>query len=154
MPTQETERCLEIARQLFNEIAAAFPSLHCSILVDPHPEVALALEFKTQPGLLFPVSATLQNVDELHLHAGAILWYEWFPCYYPDRTSAFRQAIVGVLSGECRVLEFYRKGRPIRAELQRIESGVWRRVVYTTNARLPSFRKAERRILRNVQAGA
>lgn len=150
MALDQSEQCIEIAEQLFHEIAAAFPLLHSSIQVEPHPQVALSLDFDVQPGLAFPVSATLQNVDELHLHAGAILWYEWFPCYYPDRAAAFRQAITGVLSGEYRVVEFYRKSRPIKAELQRIDSGIWKRVVYTTNLRLPSFRNPETRILRNV----
>ena len=154
MAIDRSADCIEIARQVFQEVAATFPALRSSIQVDPHAEVALTLDFDEQSGLLFPVRATLQNLDELHLHAGAVFWYEWFPCYYPDRAAAFREAIVGVLSGEYRIVEFYRKDRPIKADLQRIENGVWKRMAYTTNLRLPSFRRSRTRILQNARTTA
>ena len=66
-------KCVEIARQVFEEIAASSVPLRCSIQVEPIPELALTLDFEVQPGLLFPVSANLQNVDELHLNVGSFL---------------------------------------------------------------------------------
>jgi len=145
--------CVEIARRVFEEIAASSLPLRCSIQADPIRELALTLDFEVQPGLLFPVSANLQNVDELHLNVGTFFWYEWFPCRDPAVTTAFRQAVHGVLSGEYRVVEFCRKNRPFKAELQRTENGAWKTVATSTSVRPPSFTRARTRILQNTRLG-
>jgi hypothetical protein len=146
-------QCVEIARRVFQQVAVSVV-LRSSIQVEPIPELALTLDFEVQPGLLFPVSANLQNVDELHLNVGTVFWYEWFPCDDPAVITAFRQAIDGVLSGDYRVIEFYRKNRPFKAKLQRTENGTWKTVATSTSIRFPSFTRARTSILQNTRPGA
>jgi hypothetical protein len=146
-------QCVDIAREVFQQVSLSVV-LRSSIQVEPSPELALTLDFEVQPGLLFPVSANLQNVDELHLSVGTGFWCEWFPCDDPAVTNAFRQAIEGVLSGDYRVIEFYRKNRSFTAKLQRTENGAWRTVATSTSIRFPSLTKARTSILQNTRPGA
>lgn len=153
MTVDREEQCVEVARQTLEEIAASSEPLRSTLLVQPDPQLALSLAFEVQPGLGFPVSANLQNVDELHLNVGEVFWCEWFPCSDPVVRLEFRQAMQGVLSGEYRVVEFYRKDRAIKAELERPQNGTWTRVARYSTLRLPSFVRPKTRILQNVRAG-
>lgn len=143
------EKCFEIARKILLEVAVASELLRSSLHVQPDPELDLSLDFDTQPGLSFPVRVNLQNVDELHLCVGEVFWCEWFPWDDPRVFSEFREAMLGVISGEYRVVEFYRNHKPVRAELQRPTGGTWTKVAMYSRLRLPSPARMRTRILRN-----
>lgn len=107
-------------------------------------------ELPKQPGLAFELSFNLQ-LDELHLNAGRNFWVEWFPCGNQKVLDAFIEATIGVISGECRIVESYVLGRPVRAELQRLtESGTWRGIGSWSNlgGLVPWGR--QQRVLHNV----
>ncbi len=107
---------IHIARRAFDQICAHFPTLQYQLDANPH-HVDLELNFPAQPDLLFDVTLTLQNRDELHLHA-SLLWVSWFPSSDPAVVGAFVEAVVGLISGEFRIVEHRRGRRTVRAELQ------------------------------------
>ena len=107
---------------LFEGIQSAFPNLHMHVQGE-HPHVDLMLDIPRQPGLVFPVNLNLQG-DELHLSAGPF-WLEWFPCTDSEVVARYRQAVVGLLSGEYRILEHLVGKRTVKAQLQRPDGEKW-----------------------------
>jgi hypothetical protein len=116
----------QIALDVFEKIRAAFPTLVMNLDLTPK-YVDIAMDIPAQAGLLFDVSLNLQNVDELHLSASA-LWVEWFPCTKPDRVEHYFEAVSGLLSGRFRILEHWRGGRSVKAELQSPRGNTWKTV--------------------------
>ena len=138
------QRKLQIERfeQAVEGIHRQFPALHIEVIRD-HPSVHAFAEMHVQPGLAFEVIVNLQNRDELHLNAGEHFWVEWFPCGEEQVFHRFMQAVIGVISGEYRVLETYVLGSAAKAELQRPNGhGGWQRVATWANVRalIPVFR--------------
>lgn len=132
MPKQVIEK--DAILQLLNEIRSAFPNLQMR-LESSHPYVDLNLDIPQQDGLKFDVNVNLQG-DELHLSAGHF-WLEWFPCSDRGKIEAFREAVHGLLSGEFRILEYYRGRRAVKAELQRPSSEGWKTIGTWSTLSLP-----------------
>ena len=133
--------------ELFSRIRADYPQLHMSLQLH-HPHVDLLVECPPQAGMRFPLSINLQG-DELHLNVGEVFWVEWFPCDRPVVRAEFEAAVRGLLSGEYRVVEFLRDGRPIKAELQRPSGTGWECVCTSATMHFPWPRLTETRILQN-----
>jgi len=112
------------------------------------PNLEIRVEIPAQPGLDFDVELNLQNGDELHLCAGA-LWVEWFPCTDPEETQAYFDAVSGLLSGRCRIVEQRRGRRPVRAELQRPVGEAWECIGSWATLSLPWPAKTQT-VLRNA----
>ena len=120
MDTPDTEA---IARGVFAEIAKRFPSLK---MVENHGEpVEISITMPVQPGLSHEVWLCLQNQDELGLSAGHF-YCEWFPCAKSNRVEKYLDAVTGFLSGEYRILEYYRGTKCYKAKLQMPKAGRWR----------------------------
>ena len=133
--------------RLFEEIRDAFPQL--SMQLDQNPRhVELELNIPQQPGLNFDMNLNLQG-DELHLSAGAF-WLEWFPCTRPDVIDAFREAVVGLISGGYRIREHHRGGRPFKAELQTPGVDGWQTIGTWYGWIWPFPRRTVEKILQNV----
>jgi hypothetical protein len=121
-----SSREYEIAFSTFERIRAAFPALVMNL--DLHPKhVDLAMDIPVQPGLSFRVDLNLQNLDELHLCASA-LWVEWFPCTDPKKVDNYFEAVAGLLSGQFRILEYWRGKRPVKAKLQCPRNEGWKTI--------------------------
>ena len=120
--------------QLLNEIRNTFPHLEMKMECN-HSDVDLNLDISEQDGLRFKVNINLQG-DELHLSAGHF-WLEWFPCNDVRIVEAFREAVRGLLSGEFRILEYYRGRRAVKAELQRPSGGGWKTIGTWSTLSLP-----------------
>ena len=112
----------EAFKRVYTRIRDAFPNLQMDFYTD-HPEVDLGLDIHKQKGMNFEVNLNLQG-DELHLCAGHF-WLEWFPCTDGDIVEKYTEAVMGLLSGEFRVLEHYRGTKAVKAELQRPERERW-----------------------------
>jgi hypothetical protein len=110
--------------------------------------VDVALDIPAQSGLLFNVSLNLQNLDELHLSAGA-LWVSWFPCTRPDRASEYVDSVIGLLSGRYRILEFHRGARAVKARLQRPLGGKWETIATRYAIFALPWPRMTQRVLRN-----
>jgi hypothetical protein len=127
-------RQIELGRfeQVLEIVRDRFPHLRMEVRDEgEHVDAAASLPF--QPGLKFEVSINLQNQDELHLNAGEVLWVSWFPCGNQAVFEGFVAAVVGVLSGEYRIVEFFVLGQPLGAKLEQpIESG-WKAVTGCSN---------------------
>ena len=123
MPNQPVNK--EPISKLFGEIQRRFPHLGMKFQFN-HPEVDLNLDIPKQVGLEFDVNVNLQG-DELHLSAGHF-WMEWFPCTNPRVIEKWREAVYGVLSGEFRIIEYYRGRRAVEAELQCPDAQGWKRI--------------------------
>jgi hypothetical protein len=132
MPTKQ----YEIALSTFERTRAAFPALVMNL--DLHPEhLDVAMDIPAQPGLLFDVHLNLQNIDELHLCAAAF-WFEWFPCTYPEKVEKYFEAVSGLLSGQFRILQYWRGKRVVKARLQCPSHGEWKTIArYSKEFSLP-----------------
>ena len=125
---------VEAIMRLFTDIRSAFPHLGMK-LERHHPNVDLDLDIPKQNGLKFDVNINLQG-DELHMSAGHF-WLEWFPCSDAGVVESFREAVQGLLSGEFRILEYYRGKRAIKADLQRPSGEGWKTVGTWSTLSLP-----------------
>jgi hypothetical protein len=121
----------EIASATFEKIRAAFPALTMNL--DLHPaHVELAMDIPVQPGLSFKVWLDFQNGDELTLSASRF-WYEWFPCTNQKIVDAYLEAVLGLLSCRLRILEHWRGGRILKAQLQPPRDDRWKSIATSTN---------------------
>jgi|SRR5579863_10076449 len=136
MDTPDTE---VIARGVFEEIAKRFPSLK---MIENHGEpVEISITMPIQPGLSHKIWLCLQNRDELGFSAGHF-YCEWFPCTKSNCAEKYLDAVTGFLSGEYRILEYYRGTKCYRAKLQKPEGGSWRTVANWATIWIPlSFKK-------------
>jgi len=124
-----------IAISTFERIRAAFPAFTMNL--DLHnTQVDLAMDVPAQPGLIFDVHLNLQNRNELHLSASA-LWVEWFPCTDPKKVEKYFEAVSGLLSGQFRILEYWRGNRAVKAKLQRPSNGGWKTVATYMRLSIP-----------------
>ena len=136
-----------IALQIFEEIRAEFPELSAelhSVNAYNEPE----LRFPQQTNLVFEVVLELDG-DELHCSAE-----EFRMCSFPvddaDRTTAFKDAVVGLINGEHRILQHYRGDRVVKSVLQRKTSEEWE-PIYTASSlswSWPWLRK-QNRVIKN-----
>jgi hypothetical protein len=128
-----------IARSVFGEIARRFPTLQ---MVENHDDpVEISITMPIQPGLSHEVWLCLQNQDELGFSVGHF-YCEWFPCTKLHRVEKYLDAVIGFLSGENRILEFYKRGKCYRAKLQKPEGDDWRTIANWATIWVPlSFAK-------------
>jgi hypothetical protein len=133
------------AIKLFDRIRAAHPGLH--MILDTNPQhVDLEMMIPVQEGLPFRVSLTLQG-DELHLRAGDHFWVEWFPCHATDVVNRYSDAVSGLLTGRYRIVESFRRGKAVRAELQGQEEDGWKVLTAWSRLHVPLPRRTTERIL-------
>jgi len=128
------ERLVELERfdSVVHRIRQSSPGLQVDVHKE-HPHAHALAEIPAQPGLDFPISLTLQNRDEVHLSAGHF-WVEWFPLGRPEVFEQISAAVVGLISGDYRIVESYVFGRAVRASLERPgASGVWETVATWSN---------------------
>ena len=137
----------EIVR-LFEGLRAKFPGLTMELHRD-HPHVDVLMDIRAQDGLAFGVSVYLVG-DELHLTAGHF-WLEWFPCDRPAIREAYREAVVGVLSGSYRILEHHVGGRAAKAQLQRPEANEWQTIGTWANLLTLVPWPRRKKVLQNVE---
>jgi hypothetical protein len=124
-------REFEIASATFERIRAAFPALTMNL--DLHPaHVELAMDIPVQRGLSFKVWLDFQNGDELTLSASRF-WYEWFPCTDQKIVDKYLEAVFGLISGRFRILEHWRGGRVVKAQLQSPRDDKWKSIATSTN---------------------
>lgn len=97
-------------------IRRRFPELQIEIDLE-HPHVHATADIAEQPGIDFEVHINLQNCDELHLCAES-LWASWFPVGEERVFENFTDAVLGLLSGEYRIVEQRLFGSLIKVRLQ------------------------------------
>lgn len=141
---------IRIADYAFTEIQKNFPSLEMRIHSDD--PVDLYMDILRQDGLLFDVKLKLQNEDELYLGAG-YFGGEWTPCTDEYRVREYIKAVTGLLSGDCRIVEYYQGDKPVKAELQVLKNDGWRTLSlkYSLTFPLPWLEKSVK-VLQNTKA--
>ena len=144
MDTRDTET---IARAVFVEIARRFPSLR---MVENHDDpVEISITMPVQPGLSHKLWLCLQNGDELGFSVGGHFYIEFFPCTKPGRVEKYLDAVTGFLSGQYRVLEYYRGTKCYWARLQKPEDGRWRTIANWATIWIPLWLRKTVKELRN-----
>ena len=125
------DRSIEMERftSAIDLIRSKFPELHIEIQ-DEEPHIHAAASIDKQPGVDFYISINLQNRDELHLLAEA-LWSTWFPIGEERVFEKFIDAVLGLLSGEYRIVEHRIWGSLIKAQLQKPCGHEWQ-TIYTS----------------------
>ena len=145
---RNNEVAYQNAIRCFDEIKAAVPNLE-SNFTDQNTDIELLTVFPVQDGLKFEVSLNFQALDELHLTAG-YFWFSWFPCSDEEKIKAFRDAVIGILTGELRIVEYYKGKQAFKAELQRLDRNEWK-VLATRKTWFLSFSKEKsEKILQNI----
>jgi hypothetical protein len=131
-----TERPVEIERfnDAIDRIRRAFPTLRINIS-GKTPHIEAAAEVPVQPGLKFKISLALAG-DELNLYVGRHFWVEWFPADRQDVSDDYAEAAIGLIAGDCRIVELTRFGRVVGARLERsTPAGKWVRIATWSNLR-------------------
>jgi hypothetical protein len=124
---------------VFEAIRASFPHLKMELKRNDK-QVDLRMHIPRQRGLAFDVNVNLRG-GQLHLRAGACT-LKWFPRTSADVVARFREAVQGVLSGNFRIVEHCRLGRPIRAELQKPQLHSWQTIGTWRRLHLPWGKKS------------
>jgi hypothetical protein len=125
--------------EVFEAIRASFPHLNMELKCNDK-QVEMRMHIPRQRRLAFDVDVNLRS-DQLHLRAGPCT-FQWFPCTSADVVASFREAVQGVLSGNFRIVEHCRLGRPIRAELQKPELHSWQTIGTWRRLHLPCGKKS------------
>jgi hypothetical protein len=128
----------------FHELRNSFGELH-AVLLHPENDLDISLRIPRQADLSFDVHFYLSG-DELHITAGSF-WLEWFPADNLDVVNRYFEAAEGLLSGEYRIVEHYRRGRPAKAQLQRPTPRGWETIGTWSNFGLVIPGRGSKRIL-------
>ncbi|MCZ6605653.1 MAG: hypothetical protein O7A03_10995 [Alphaproteobacteria bacterium] len=112
----------KIAKNVFEEIASAFPNLKSRIHEDE--PVELSMDIPKQDGLDFDIKLNNQNYDELHFGVG-YFWCGWFPCTDRQKVEEYKKSVIGFIAGDYRILEHLRGRRAVKAELQVPKNESW-----------------------------
>ena len=136
-------------RQL-EDIVARLRARHPSLRIDEVMPPFRSAQLPIQQGLRFAISLSAQG-DELHLSVGELFWVEYFPSLKPGVVEEFEARVMGLISGECRIVESYIGTRGVSADLEcRHKSGGWkRRATWRTLRSLLPLRRRQR-VLHNV----
>ena len=138
---------MTFARQIAEQIHAKFPTLQLDISTED-PNVDWVIDIPEQPGLKFRCQLNCQG-DELHMSVGCF-WLEWFPDNDEKIRNAFIDAILGVISGKYRILEYVRWGHEVGAELQAPEGNSWKTIGNSSKGILPRNWLSRTRALQNA----
>jgi hypothetical protein len=125
---------VEIALSAFESIKNRFPTLTMSLDREPS-NMDVAMYIPVQPGLSFKLVLNLQKRNELHLVVSASLyqWF-WYPSSNPEQVERYVEAVSGLLSGEFRIVEHWRGGRVVKAQLQRPDGSGWKTIATDMDA--------------------
>jgi len=118
---QEVNNDRERIEEMYQDIGTS-SGLEFEIIQD-RDDLDLQIIFEKQNGLAFKVIGYLFG-DTLHLNAGE-LWYEVFPSTDESIRKKYREALIGIISGELRITQYYRNGEPVKAKLEKPSKGKW-----------------------------
>ena len=145
--TSQKRKPYDIATAVFEKIQNSFPQLE--MVYESDPNVDLVMRIPVQPGLSFSVDLNLQNIDELHLCASRF-WCEWFPCTKERITERYLESVLGLLSGEFRILEHWRGRRCVKAQLQRPAAGRWNTLASSSTLLSFPWPRKTYKVIRNI----
>jgi len=86
----------------------------------------------------------------MHLNVSHF-WVEWFPCTDKECTKRYIDAVSGFLSGEYRVVEYFRGEKYIKSKLQKPQDGKWNDMAGHYGSLFPFFSN-DMRIIRNKKS--
>ena len=113
-------------RRVFDELRAEFPSLSFEVRAEPREGLTVDITVPQQSGLCCEVALNLCG-DELGLGVGCF-WSTWFPSSSLAVVQRYRAAVVGVISGHHRVVEYRRWGKCIGADLEAPVEAGWKKI--------------------------
>ena len=140
------------ALALFEGLRAEFPLLRIDIKPVDAYLLEITVDIPQQPGLDFDVHLNLQNDDELYLCVSDSFRCSWFPSSEPAVTERYRDAVIGVLSGRYRILEYVRRGQVIGSDLEAPTGSGWTKVATSRQGLLPFTFGAKTQALQNLGA--
>jgi len=118
-------------REVVSILRSRFPQLKL-VVEENDPNVTGNCDILKQPELDFDLNINLQNLDELHLCVSKF-WVEWFPCGRQEVFDSFVSAVVGILSGEYRIVNYFVGRLHTSSDLQRFQDGRWEKVTGCAN---------------------
>lgn len=115
----------KVAVEAFQNIRDAFPNLIVDLNTQTNDsDVELEMNIELQEGLDFGIYLNFQNKDQLHMWSN-IMCFEYFPANEPEIVKKFTDAVIGIISGNYRVLQKVRNSIPYTAYLQNQEDEIW-----------------------------
>ena len=135
----------ERASSIFKQVGETFPefAMHHGQGEDGEPRLGIP----AQAALHFEVVLYLY-ADALHLCADQFCG-EWFPCSSWLVVEEYHDAVTGLLSGRYRIVQHSRRGKPLKAVLQRPSSPGWSTVYRHYQSLALPWLSADQRILQS-----
>jgi len=135
------------AHDIAERIKHEFSALSLEINLDD-PNVDWSINIPKQSGLTFDLHLNRQG-DELHLSVGGF-WLEWFPLEQSQVVNYYTDAVIGLISGKYRILEYVRRGRSIGGKLQAPDGDSWKTIGNSSTGILPRSWFSTTRVLQNA----
>ncbi len=109
---------------IFTGIREKFSHLRSGLITE-HSQVEMMLEFPEQDRLSFAVPLYL--TDDILNFTARRLWAEYFPCTEQKVIDNYAEDVVGLLSGEYRIIEFLRGDKVVKSYLEKPTDKGWSR---------------------------
>jgi hypothetical protein len=138
---------MSTAEEIAERIQEQFPTLNLKVNSND-PNVDWSILIPPQDGLKFECNLNRQG-DELHLSILGF-WLEWFPLEDEDVAEAYFDAVVGILSGRYRIVEYVRFGRGVGGELQAPVGTSWKTIGNSSTGILPRGWLSRTRVIQNA----
>ena len=139
---------LEIAKKVFQEIQDEFPGIRMEF-DENDKNVDIKVDIPVQKGVSQAIYLNYQSNDELHFLVGNF-WCEWFPCTNPDKVIEYKNAVIGYINGQYRILEHYKGKKPFKAELQSPNNGNWSTIATWGTMSWPFYFKKSQVVVQNA----
>ena len=138
---------MSTAEEIAERIQRQFPTLILKVNSND-PNVDWSIVIPRQDDLKFECNLNRQG-DELHFSTLGF-WLEWFPLEDADVAEKYLDAVVGILSGRYRIVEYVRFGRGVGGELQAPVGTSWKTIGNSSTGILPRGWLSSTRVIQNA----
>jgi len=128
----EDTKLLDIASDTFKKIESSFPDLKFNYDFN-HKYVDMSVDIPKQKGLDFDINLNLQT-DELHISTKHF-WGSWFTIKNPEVVQLYLDAVIGLLSGKYRIVQYWDGDTLAKSLLQKPVGDKWT-TVFTDRKKL------------------
>lgn len=128
----EDTKLLDIASDTFKSIENSFPDLKFNYDFNDK-NVDISVDVPKQKGLDFDVNLNLQT-DELHISTKHF-WGSWFTIKNPHVVDLYKDAVVGLLSGKYRIVQYWDGDTLAKSLLQKPVDNQWQ-TIFTDRKKL------------------
>lgn len=137
---------MSTAEAIATRIQEQFPALQLQVN-SSDPNVDWSIDIGRQAGLKFECNLNRQS-DELHFSTSGF-WLVWHPLDDTKVVEQYLDAVLGLLSGRYRIVEYVRLNRGVGGELQVPYGDSWRTIGNYSAGILPRSWLSSTRVIQN-----